>query len=567
MSSLMTLFEFIRLSSLCPPPAPTITPPEPPARVTSSNSPPPPKMEINFPPPPPISETSAGANNLPPASAPTYKTIDSQHSSTNRIAGGFGVIVLFVGIVYLFICYRKRKMSGHVDYCYKSSSIKGNCCAVLPKYLKKRILSPWPHVAAMLAKLFPPPPIMSTIGDASSQNSGSDSQFSPQAHGAITFGFSSSSFTYEELVAATDRFSQANLLGEGGFGYVHKGILPNGKEIAVKQLKMGSRQGEREFRAEVETITRLHHKHLVSLLGYCIYGAERLLVYEFVPNDTLQFHLHGKGQPIMEWAKRLKIAIGSAKGLAYLHEDCDPTIIHRDIKASNILIDSNFQAKVSDFGLAKFFSGTNHQITHISTRVVGTFGYLDPEYATSGKASDKSDVFSYGVMLLELITGHRPINTTESSTAESLVNWAKPLLAQALEDGNFDTLVDPRLQRNYDNKEMASMITCAAAAVRQTAWRRPRMSQIVRALECDFSPTDLEFGLRPGHSTSFNSFENPNYDDQQFGDFKKKINMILMESTSNYSLEMLGSSSEAIESVDRQGIYAEAVRTEKLLKK
>ncbi|CAK9141210.1 unnamed protein product [Ilex paraguariensis] len=129
-------------------------------------------------------------------------------------------------------------------------------------------------------------------------------------------------FTIEELSAATRGFSEANLLGEGGFGYVHRGILPNGKKIAVKQLKMGSRQGQREFQAEIETISRVHHKHLVSLVGYCMTGAERLLIYEFLPNNTLEFHLHGKGQPIMNWATRLKIAIGSANGLAYLHEDC-----------------------------------------------------------------------------------------------------------------------------------------------------------------------------------------------------------------------------------------------------
>ncbi|XP_022860279.1 proline-rich receptor-like protein kinase PERK1 [Olea europaea var. sylvestris] len=201
---------------------------------------------------------------------------------------------------------------------------------------------------------------------------------------------------------ATDGFSNANLLGQGGFGYVHRGVLPNGKKVAVKQLKSGSGQGEREFQAEVEIISRVHHKHLVSLVGYCITGTQRLLVYEFVPNNTLEFHLHGKGRPTMYWPTRLKIALGAAKGLAYLNEDCHPKIIHRYIKASNILLDFNFEAKVTDFGLAKFSSDTN---THISTRVMGTFGYLAPKYASSGKLTEKSDVFSFGVMLLELITG------------------------------------------------------------------------------------------------------------------------------------------------------------------
>jgi serine/threonine protein kinase len=230
-------------------------------------------------------------------------------------------------------------------------------------------------------------------------------------------------FSYEELSKATGGFSEENLLGEGGFGYVHKGVLKNGTEVAVKQLKIGSYQGEREFQAEVDTISRVHHKHLVSLVGYCVNGDKRLLVYEFVPKDTLEFHLHENRGSVLEWEMRLRIAVGAAKGLAYLHEDCSPTIIHRDIKAANILLDSKFEAKVSDFGLAKFFSDTNSSFTHISTRVVGTFGYMAPEYASSGKVTDKSDVYSFGVVLLELITGRPSIFAKDSSTNQSLVDW------------------------------------------------------------------------------------------------------------------------------------------------
>ncbi|GLT49465.1 hypothetical protein SLA2020_230170 [Shorea laevis] len=190
----------------------------------------------------------------------------------------------------------------------------------------------------------PPPPFMSSSGGSGSNYSGGDPL--PPPSPGIALGFSKSTFTYEELARATNGFSEANLLGQGGFGYVHKGILPNGKEVAVKQLKAGSGQGEREFQAEVEIISRVHHKHLVSLVGYCSTGSQRMLVYEFVPNNTMEFHLHGKGRPTMDWPTRVRIALGSAKGLAYLHEDCHPKIIHRDIKAANILLDFKFEAKV-----------------------------------------------------------------------------------------------------------------------------------------------------------------------------------------------------------------------------
>lgn len=398
----------------------------------------------------------------------------------------------------------------------------------------------------------PLPPFMSSSGGSGSNYSGPENPLPPPSPG-LSLGLSKSTFTIDELARATDGFSDANLLGQGGFGYVHKGVLPNGKEIAVKQLKAGSGQGEREFQAEVEIISRVHHKHLVSLVGYCSTGTQRMLVYEFVPNNTLEFHLHGKGRPTMDWPSRLKIALGSAKGLAYLHEDCNPKIIHRDIKAANILLDFKFEAKVADFGLAKFSSDAN---THVSTRVMGTFGYLAPEYASSGKLTDKSDVFSFGVMLLELITGRRPVDTTYSFMDDSLVDWARPLLTRALEDENFDTLVDPRLHNQYDHNEMARMIACAAACVRHSARRRPRMSQMVRALEGDVSLADLNEGIRPGHSTIYSSHGSSDYDTNQYNEDLKKFRKMALASydyggsseysgpTSEYGLHPSGSSSE-----------------------
>ncbi|KAL0365506.1 UNVERIFIED_CONTAM: Proline-rich receptor-like protein kinase PERK7 [Sesamum angustifolium] len=360
----------------------------------------------------------------------------------------------------------------------------------------------------------PPPPMMSSSEMSSAGFSGPHQAALPPPHPAVALGFNQSSFTYEELAAATCGFSQGNLLGQGGFGYVHKGVLPNGKEIAVKSLKMNSGQGEREFQAEVDIISRVHHRHLVSLVGYCIAGSQRLLVYEFVPNGTLEYHLHGAGRPVMDWPTRLRIALGSAKGFAYLHEDCHPRIIHRDIKAANILLDQNFDAKVADFGLAKL-SSDNH--THVSTRIMGTFGYLAPEYASSGKLTEKSDVYSYGIMLLELITGRRPVDLTNDDE-DSLVDWARPILMQVTEGGSYDGLVDPRLGDNYDPQEMLRMVHCAATSIRHSARRRPKMSQIVRALEGDVSLDDfINVGGKGAQSAMLGSSSSSDYDVRKVG--------------------------------------------------
>ncbi|RCV21550.1 hypothetical protein SETIT_4G148200v2 [Setaria italica] len=312
---------------------------------------------------------------------------------------------------------------------------------------------------------------------------------------------SKSSFSYEELTSITSNFSRDNVIGEGGFGCVYKGWLGDGKCVAVKQLKAGSGQGEREFQAEVEIISRVHHRHLVSLVGYCIAAHHRMLIYEFVPNGTLEQHLHGRGMRVMDWPTRLKIAIGAAKGLAYLHEDCHPRIIHRDIKSANILLDYSFEAQVADFGLAKLSNDTH---THVSTRIMGTFGYLAPEYASSGKLTDRSDVFSFGVVLLELITGRKPVDQTRPPGQESLVEWARPVLVDAVETGDLDAVVDPRLDGAYNMGEMIVMVEAAAACVRHSAPKRPRMVQVMRALDDEGSMSDLSNGVKVGQSRNYN---------------------------------------------------------------
>ncbi|KAL2928520.1 Proline-rich receptor-like protein kinase PERK1 [Bienertia sinuspersici] len=324
-------------------------------------------------------------------------------------------------------------------------------------------------------------------------------------------------FTYEELFEATNGFSDDYIIGQGGFGYVYQGILSNGKVAAIKQLKLGSFQGEREFSAEIDIISRIHHKNLVSLIGYSIDGNQKLLVYEFMANNSLAYHLHAsEAKSELRWDTRMQIAIGSAKGLAYLHEDCDPKIIHRDIKATNILLDSNFKAKVSDFGLAKFVADAE---THVTTRVMGTFGYIAPEYASSGKLTEKSDVYSFGIVLLELISGRAPMNLVEwvcfTVTHFILLHFAtklplktlcctiqnirsilfnlkhtlvaRPLIAQAMKEGIYDELADPKLGNRYDNVEMGRMVACVEACIHPFANKRPQMiqSQHTRKLEND----------------------------------------------------------------------------------
>ncbi|KAA8534976.1 hypothetical protein F0562_029979 [Nyssa sinensis] len=515
---------------------------------TSLESPPPPASAYSPPAPPDSSSSPPATGSSPP---PSSSTLPSPSSGSSTISTGLVVGIAIGGVVVLaflticFICYKKKRRRDHgpVDYYIPPPhGPKADPYGGPPQRWQHNAPPPGDHVVPMIPKPSPPPavasrpphspvrsptpppppppPFTSSSGGSGSNYSGSERPLPPLSPG-ISLGFSKSTFTYEELSMATDAFSNANLLGQGGFGYVHRGVLPSGKEVAVKQLKAGSGQGEREFQAEVEIISRVHHKHLVSLVGYCITGSQRMLVYEFVPNSTLEFHLHGKGRPTMDWPARLKIALGSAKGLAYLHEDCHPKIIHRDIKAANILLDFNFEAKVADFGLAKLSSDVN---THISTRVMGTFGYLAPEYASSGKLTDKSD--------------------------------ARPLLTRALEDGNFDTLVDPRLQKDYNHNEAARMIACAAACVRHSARRRPRMNQVVRFLEGDMSLSDLNEGIRPGHSTAYSSYGSSDYDTTQYNEDMKKFRKLVLGSreygsseysagpTSEYGSNPSGSSSE-----------------------
>ncbi|XP_078175316.1 proline-rich receptor-like protein kinase PERK15 isoform X2 [Carex rostrata] len=307
----------------------------------------------------------------------------------------------------------------------------------------------------------------------------------------VIFGFPKIGFTYEELTVACNGFSDSTFIGRGGFGSVHKGKLEDGREIAIKKLNTESRSGERDFIAEVDVLSRVHHRHLVQLIGCCITRNSRMLVCEYVPNKTLEFHLHGRPESLLDWSTRLKIAVGSAKALSYLHEDCQPRIIHRDIKAANILLEDCFQAKVADFGLARLFpDGETHVVT-AQSKFIGTRGYMPPEYVSTGEIREQYDTFSYGVVLLELITGKRPLISRVPMLC--LVDWARPLLLQALVDNNYNDIVDPRLENNYNLHEMNLIAACASACVRQSPQARPPMSQVVLVLEGISTPDTLGY--------------------------------------------------------------------------
>ncbi|KAG6775778.1 hypothetical protein POTOM_019273 [Populus tomentosa] len=534
-------------SSPPPPPPPTSdSPPPPPPKRSNASPPPPPNSRSLSPPPPPNSRS------LSPPPPPPNSSNSGGSSDQMKIVVGVAVGVGIFLIAMIFICaycsrrkkrknmhyYGENPQGGSEQFSYNSPQ-QSNWHNGLPtEHGMKLSQSPGPMGSGWPA---PPPPMMNS-SDMSSNYSGPYRPPLPPPSPNIALGFNKSTFTYDELAAATNGFDQANLLGQGGFGYVHKGVLPNGKDIAVKSLKLGSGQGEREFQAEVDIISRVHHRHLVSLVGYCIAGGQRMLVYEFVPNKTLEHHLHGKGLPVMDWPTRLRIALGSAKGLAYLHEDCHPRIIHRDIKAANILIDNNFEAMVADFGLAKL-SSDNY--THVSTRVMGTFGYLAPEYASSGKLTDKSDVFSYGVMLLELITGKKPVDPS-SSMEDSLVDWARPLMITSLDTGNYNELVDPMLENNYNHQEMQRMIACAAASIRHSARKRPKMSQVSRALEGDVLLDDLNEGTKPGQSSVFSgSNGSADYDASSYNADMKRFRQVALNSQEFGSNELGTSSNES----------------------
>lgn len=288
-------------------------------------------------------------------------------------------------------------------------------------------------------------------------------------------------FAWRELQLATDNFSEKNVLGQGGFGKVYKGVLADGTKVAVKRLTdYESPGGDAAFQREVEMISVAVHRNLLRLIGFCTTPTERLLVYPYMQNLSVAYCLREvkPGEPVLGWTARKRIALGTARGLEYLHEHCNPKIIHRDVKAANVLLDEDFEAVVGDFGLAKL---VDVRKTDVTTQVRGTMGHIAPEYLSTGKSSEKTDVFGYGIMLLELVTGQRAIDFSRLEEEDDvlLLDHVKKLEREK----RLDAIVDYNLNRSYDIQDVEMIIKVALLCTQGSPEDRPAMSEVVRMLE------------------------------------------------------------------------------------
>ncbi|KAG4991345.1 hypothetical protein AAZX31_09G112400 [Glycine max] len=366
-------------------------------------------------------------------------------------------------------------------------------------------------------------------------------------------------FPYETLVAATNKFHILNKLGEGGFGPVYKGKLNDGREIAVKKLSHRSNQGKTQFVNEAKLLARVQHRNVVSLFGYCTHGFEKLLVYEYVLHESLDkllFKSHKKEQ--LDWKRRFDIINGVARGLLYLHEDSHNCIIHRDIKASNILLDENWVPKIADFGLARLFPEDQ---THVNTRVAGTNGYLAPEYLMHGHLTVKADVFSYGVLVLELVSGQRNSSFDMDVSAQNLVDWAYRLYKK----GRALEIVDPTLASSVVAEQAEMCIQLGLLCTQGNQDLRPSMGRVMVILSKK-PPCHMEEPTRPGIAGSryrrrVSRGRRPSATTSGEVDDDSSVNSQTFDSSSNYGTNTTTSattpttrsSNTTAEVVDRRG--------------
>nr|KAJ0205295.1 hypothetical protein LSAT_V11C500258050 [Lactuca sativa] len=288
--------------------------------------------------------------------------------------------------------------------------------------------------------------------------------------------------TFPEIQQATQNFDESLVIGRGGFGKVYRGTIISDVMlliVAIKRLDSTSNQGEVEFWAEVETLSKLRHCHLVSLIGYCTDGTERILVYDYMPHGTLEDHLH-KLQTPLPWMLRLNICIGAARGLNYLHTGTGIKhgVIHRDVKSSNILLHKTWAAKISDFGLSKI-GPTNQQFTHVSTIVKGTFGYLDPDYFSTGRLTRKSDVYAFGVVMFEVLCGKRAVDESLDEDHWGLARWAQ----ESMKEGRLKQIVDPNIRERISTKCLKEFSRLAERCLNSHPKQRPTMAEVMVRLE------------------------------------------------------------------------------------
>ncbi|XP_006647611.2 probable serine/threonine-protein kinase PBL19 [Oryza brachyantha] len=328
-------------------------------------------------------------------------------------------------------------------------------------------------------------------------------------------------FGLRELQAATRDFSRLLKIGEGGFGSVYKGVvrLPGGPAggtvVAIKRLNPHGRQGHKQWLTEVQFLGVVEHPNLVRLIGYCAAqserGPQRLLVYEFMSNKTLDDHLFNKAYPVLPWDIRLEIALGAAEGLLYLHEGLEVQVIYRDFKASNVLLDEEFRPKLSDFGLAR--EGPTADNTHVSTAVMGTYGYAAPDYIETGHLTDKSDVWSFGVVLYEILTGRRSMDRNRPKNEQKLLEWVKQY---PVETKRFSMIIDPRLRDRYSKQGTREIARLANSCLAKLAKDRPTMREVVESMKQVMQHSELDGDVEASGKKSSPPHEvpgNPTADD------------------------------------------------------
>lgn len=354
-------------------------------------------------------------------------------------AAGASAALLLIGLCYCCLVIRKSKTPSH-----------GNSWLPLPLYGNSLTL---------------------TKGSTVSQKSGTASCISLASSNLGRF------FTFQEIMEATNKFDESSLLGVGGFGRVYQGTLEDGTKVAVKRGNPRSEQGLAEFRTEIEMLSKLRHRHLVSLIGYCDERSEMVLVYEFMANGPLRSHLYGSDLPPLSWKQRLEICIGAARGLHYLHTGASQSIIHRDVKTTNILLDENFVAKVADFGLSK--AGPALDQTHVSTAVKGSFGYLDPEYFRRQQLTEKSDVYSFGVVLMEVLCTRPALNPVLPREQVNIAEWAMAWQKK----GMLDEIMDKNLVGNVNSASLKKFGETAEKCLADYGVDRPSMGDVLWNLE------------------------------------------------------------------------------------